>query len=187
MKISGNIIERIYRLGLTNQLIEIWETDHYRPNTVPEDFLHVKNILVPDFTYWDSCNIVRPPSFVIHFKHHIIHSKEYQLTSNNYTDAYPNSWKVFGSMDNKTWFELNDIVDNHNFKDQSRVTLPFSMKESAFSWIKFIFTKTQKDECTVYLQQFDIHGIAFPITPATCKHNSLIRLTLFTTILFLSK
>ena len=180
MKIVGNIIEKIYNRGLSDELIEIWETGHFN-----SDSYHVKNILIPDESYWDSNNEVTPPSFVIHFKKHIIHANQYFFTSTHLSDRYPNSWKGYGSMDNETWFELSTIDEDHQFKDLAHTTLSFPLKDSAFSWIKFTFTKTQHGNCTVYLQQFDVSGVAFPITMPTCKSTFRTRCSLLFYLLIL--
>ena len=166
MLIQGNIIETIYNYGLTKDLIEIWETGHYSEGS------KVENILTPDDLYWDSNSIIKEPAFVIHFKKHFVHSRQYSFRSTDLTDRYLISWKVFGSFDNQSWVILDEISENYEFRGQSYKTIIFPMKESTFSWYKFTFQKTNWAEITVYLSQVELYGTAMEGNEFTI--NSLI-------------
>ena len=166
MYLKGNIIENIYKLAKTDAYIEIWQT--YSHNS----HLNVKNILIPDDSYWDSTSIIDEPFFVLHFKNMLVHSDKYSLKIariENLPDYQIKSWKVFGSMDNNTWILIDEKIDNNELK--STQMIDFSMKESVFSWYKFSFQRTTFNSKTVYLNRVEIHGKTFPNYQITRKEN----------------
>ena len=174
--IKGGIIEKIYNKGKTNTWIEVWETTHFIPQNGLTNF-DVHNILSPNSSFWDSSSNVKYPAFVVHFTKFIVHSNEYSFRIPNHPqNVYPITWKVFGSSDNQTWFQLADESKNYTLQSNKEKTIKFAMKDSSFSWFRFQFTESSFNNFTVYISQFELYGTAIPIIQPTCKHSPLTKI-----------
>ena len=164
MYLNGPIIRKLYDLDKTKDYIEIWETKSHSTDTT------VDNILFPNSEIWDSASFLPEPAFVIHFKNLLVHSDSFSFIIScnkredpNYTI---NAWRIFGSMDNKTWIPIFEETDCQDLKPYEE--MQFKMNNTVFSWYKFTFQNTTYSN-VVYLQQLEIYGKTFPYSRITIE------------------
>ena len=167
MYLTGPIIRKLYNIRKTRDNIEIWQTHSFNNQNT------VDNILFPNENYWDSSSEIAEPAFVIHFKNLLVHSNKFSfiVAKNSYLDNYTiNSWKVYGSMDNTTWININEVADYQEL--QPNIEKEFDLKDTVFSWYKFTFQKTTYNSVVVYLKQLEIYGNTFPNSFMTRIYNN---------------
>ena len=178
---NGNIIEKIYKIGRTKDWIEMWESSFYTNSS------KIENLLYPNLNYWDSTSYYDSPYFIIHFKTILIHIKEYSL-QNLFTDKYPQSWKVYGAMNNETWLPIGEVLNDNQFNITSNKLISFPVNESTFNWFKFVFTEstyTLNGGVGVYLTRLEITGHSFPFTLITLKTKNYIRIFFLNLYIFI--
>ena len=125
------------------------------------------NLLKPDDSIWDSGS-VKPAFLIYHFPYHLIHFNEYMIRNSNNEIR---SWTLKGSMDNVTWFLLDQQINNTIFDNKIHESITFSSKNSAFNWLRFDFQEASLLHNVVYLTQIDFYGKAIDIYK-TCEVNT---------------
>ena len=170
MSKETGIIETIYKRGQTSQLIEVFDSKHYVNSENDTVYFGPENVLDPTegpYNMWDSTSQIKNPYIIIHFKSLLVNPKEYSFTQ-GYSDKLFKSWVVEGSMNNETWFLL-DQRDDYELTpiNNTYQKIQFPMNESSFNWFRFTFN----DPIPVYLSFIELYGTAvpFPYIEKTCN------------------